>query len=105
MQPSDSMEAALNAARPLTDQRVRHFFDPEQEVGKAIAESLEWKGQVAREIFLFYQAGQEWEDHPPPPVDFAHQLTNAWADRDRLKIAGDLGDYLSATTANWVKVR
>ncbi len=103
MQPSDTFEASSMAAGALTDSRVRHFFDPEKQAGKAIARSLRWDGQTARDIYLFYAPGQKWEDLPPPPVEYAHQLTNAWADRDRLKIAGDLAEYLSSTAANWVE--
>ena len=103
MLPDDTLEAASMAAGALTDSRVRHFFDPERQAGKAIARSLRWDGQTARDTYLFYAPGQKWEDLPPSPRDFAHQLTNAWADRDRLKIAGDLVDYLNAIVANWVR--
>ena len=102
MLPNDTLEAASMAAGALTDSRVRHFFDPEKQAGQAIARSLHWEGQTARDTYLFYAPGQKWEDLPPPPVDYAHQLTNAWADRDRLKIAGDLAENLSSTAANWV---
>ncbi len=100
MLPNDTLEAASMAAGALTDSRVRHFFDPEKQAGQAIASSLRWESQTARDTYLFYAPGQQWEELPPPPVDYAHQLTNAWADRDRLKIAGDLVDYLNATTMN-----
>ncbi len=94
MLPNDSLEAAAKAACPFTDPRMRHFFDPHQEVGKAIAQSLKWTGQIAREIYLFYAPGQKWSDPPPKPERYAHQLTNAWANRDRYRVAADLTEEL-----------
>ena len=105
MLPGDTRDAAADAGRGFGDPRIHHFFDPENQAGKAIADSLHWAGQVARDTYLFYAQGQKWGDHPPPPADYAHQLTNAWADRDRLKMAGDLTDYLSLTAANWVRTK
>ena len=94
MLPNDSLAAAANAASPFTDPRMRHFFDPHQEVGQAIAESLEWTEQIARDIYLFYAPGQKWSDPPPKPERYAHQLTNAWADRDQYRVAADLTEEL-----------
>ena len=90
MLPNDSLEAATKAAAPFSDSRVHHFFDPHKDVGKAIAESLGWTGQIARDIYLFYAPGQKWRDQPPGPERYAHQLTNAWADRDHYRVAADL---------------
>ena len=97
MLPEDSLDAAVEAARPFTDERMRHFYDPAQEAGRAIAESLKWERQVARDIYLFYAPGQQWGDLPPPPADYTHQLTNAWADRDHYLVTADLARELSGT--------
>jgi hypothetical protein len=90
MLPNDSLEAATQAANPFSDERVRHFFDPHQAVGKAIAESLGWSEQIAWDVYLFYAPGQKWGEQPPSPVAYTHQLTNAWADRDHYRVAADL---------------
>ena len=90
MLPNDSLEAAMQAAGPFSDRRVRHFFDLHQEVGKAIAESLGWGGEIARDVYLFYAPGPKWRDRPPSPDRYAHQLTNAWADRNHYRVAADL---------------
>jgi hypothetical protein len=60
---------------------VRHFFDPEKQIGKAIASNLNWGSHIAWNIYLFYDRGQKCSDQPPTPVKYAHQLTNEWADR------------------------
>ena len=90
MLPNDTLEAATQTAAPFSDDRVRHFFDAHKTVGKAIAESLGWSEQIAWDIYLFYAPGQKWEEHPPSPIAYAHQLTNAWADRDHYRVAADL---------------
>lgn len=102
MLPNDSLEAATQAAGPFSDDRVRHFFDPHKEVGKAVAESLKWAGQIAWDIYLFYAPGQKWDDYPPLPVAYAHQLTNAWADRDHYRVAADLIEELRLSMAKLI---
>lgn len=103
MLPNDSLEAATNAAGPLTDSRVRHFFDPDKQVGMAIADSLQWEGHIAWDIYLFYMPGQKWADRAPSPVFYAHQLTNAWADRDHYRVAADLTEELRGAMAKMIQ--
>ena len=94
MLPNDSIETATNAARSFNDSRVRHFYDPEKQVGEAIANSLNWEGRIAWDIYLFYDRGQNWIDCPPIPISYAHQLTNEWADRDHYRVGNDLAESL-----------
>jgi hypothetical protein len=105
MLPNDSIKTATNAARPFTDSRVRHFFDPEKQVGKAIANSLNWEGHIAWDIYLFYDRGQEWADQPPPPVKYAHQLTNEWADRDHYRVGNDLTESLMVSMGKIIQAK
>ena len=104
MLPNDSFETAANAASPFSDRRVRHFFDPEKQVGNAIADSLSWAGRIAWDIYLFYAAGQKWIDQPPSPVFYAHQLTNAWADRDHFRLAADLTEELRVSMEKMIQM-
>ncbi len=69
-------KAAANRSAPLIDDpRVRHFHDPEQRSGRAVANGLAWEGKIAWDIYLFYEKAPLWTDGPPPPVDFMHQLS------------------------------
>jgi hypothetical protein len=78
---ADTEVAAIRTAQTMRDQRVRHFFDPEKEVGKAIAHSLAGDGQIAWDVYLFYRQGALWQQDPPQPVAWAHQLNVCeWAD-------------------------
>lgn len=104
MLPNDSLEAAISAAGPFTDSRVRHFFDPEKQVGKAVANSLKWEGRIAWDIYLYYAPGQKWTDQPPAPSYYAHQLTNTWADRDRYRVAADLTEELGVSMEKLIQM-
>ena len=84
MLPFDNALTARLMARTMKAPCVRHFHDPGKQVGKIIAQSLGAPGKVAWDIYLFYPKGIRWNDGPPPPAVWAHQLgTNGWADPAR----------------------
>ena len=74
MLPDDTKATAEASAGIIDDPRVRHFHDPEQRSGVVVASGLEWEGQIAWDIYLFYDKDSRWTAGPPPPVDFMHQL-------------------------------
>ena len=56
---------------------MRQFHDPRATrlAGKAFAHDLIREGRgVAWDIYLFYDRGALWGEHPPEPVDWMHQL-------------------------------
>ena len=87
---ADSRKAAEKSAGTFNDPRVCQFYDPQQQSGQAVADSLGWQGRIAWDIYLFYTAGSRWNETPPAPVDWMHQLTDPWADPDRLRTGDDL---------------
>jgi hypothetical protein len=87
---ADSRKAAEVSAGTFNDPRVYQFYDPRQRSGRAVADSLGWQGRVAWDIYLFYTAGHKWNEAPPVPVDWMHQLSDPWADHDRLRTGEDL---------------
>ncbi|MFC1879949.1 hypothetical protein ACFL2S_00445 [Thermodesulfobacteriota bacterium] len=88
--PTDSRKAAEKSAGTFNDPRICQFYDPQQRSGKAVANSLGWLGKVAWDIYLFYTAGSQWHETPPAPANWVHQLTDPWADPDRLRTGDDL---------------
>ena len=84
LKESDTIEAARRAVGKFRDARVKQFFDPRQRAGKAIAEQLGYEGRIVWDIYLFYPPGAEWQEAPPGPEVYMHQLRNSWADPDRL---------------------
>ena len=87
---ADSRKAAEISACTFNDQRINQFYDPQQLSGRAVAESLGWQGRVAWDIYLFYTAGSQWSETLPLPLDWMHQLTDPWANSERLRMGDDL---------------
>jgi hypothetical protein len=91
MLPLDSPVAAKLSARIIHDLRACHFHDPAKLAGKAIAQSLGGQDKAAWDIYLFYEAGNEWSDSPPAPIYWAHQLQGStWADSAHYHSGDDL---------------
>lgn len=95
MLPEDSLEAALPSINLLGDNRGRHFYDPNQLVGREIAESVGWGGHVGWDIYLFYEPGIDWHGSLPKPTCWMHQLKDEWADADHFRTGKDLKKDLS----------
>jgi hypothetical protein len=74
MLPDDTKAAVEASAGIIADPRVRHFHDPRQRLGAAIAAGLGWEGQTAWDIYLFFGKDGLWTERPPAPLDFMHQL-------------------------------
>ena len=85
---NDNERTAQKIAGTFSDPRVKHFYDPfpAHLVGKAFA-----KGRISRgpawDIYFFYKKGQEWNDAPPDPAEWMHQLAYG----RRLRAAPDSG--------------
>ena len=94
MLPGDSEITAREKAAIFNDPRVRQFWDPGQLSGKAVAEALGYKGRVAWDIYLFYTPGSKWDEYPPEPAGWMHQISDGWADRDHFFTGDDLVEKL-----------
>lgn len=97
MLPGDSEVTAKKSAKIIDHPSVIHFYDPNELSGKAIAESVGWKGKVAWDIYLFYAAGSEWIGNPPNPIAWIHQLSEHWADREHFQTGECLVKELYST--------
>lgn len=69
----DTEPAARASTRLLPDPRVHHFWTGDQELGKAVQRTLDIP-RVAWDIYLVYAPDVRWEDGPPQPQSFLHQL-------------------------------
>jgi hypothetical protein len=99
MLPHDTEASAKESAKKFTsDQRVRHFYDPEKRSGIAIAQGLgAEEGMVAWDMYLFYEIGSEWGEIPPSPANWMHQLKgSSWADSAHYRSGDDLIEALHA---------
>jgi hypothetical protein len=87
----DSFDVVGEAARLFKDDpRVAQFYDPEKISGLEVAEGFGAEpGEVAWDIYLFYDSQAEWLENLPQPKDWLHQLRgSSWADPERL-VQGD----------------
>jgi hypothetical protein len=95
----DSEQIAKTAAAMFKDHRVAHFYDSKKSSGKAIANRLGWTGQVAWDIYLFYEAGVGWANTAPKPACWMHQLKDSWAHKEHFRTGdGLVNELLNAMT-------
>jgi hypothetical protein len=83
----DSIATVREASNLFSsDPRVTQFYDPAQLCGQEVAEGLGAKsGEVAWDVYLFYDQQAEWIEQLPQPIDWVHQLGgSSWAEPGRL---------------------
>lgn len=80
MLAADNAIIANEASEIFQYDDVVQFHDPNRLVGKAIAESLGANNAIGWDMYLFYEAESIWEEKPPLPLAWAHQLDALWAD-------------------------
>ena len=90
MLPLDNRLTTGLTAASLQEARVRHFHDPHKRAAKALAEGLGHAAKILWDAYLFYLPGSEWDDGPPAPAQWAHQLGASWADRAHYHHGDDL---------------
>ena len=73
---SDSAEAGRKAEPLLPDPRVIHYWDSDNSIGKLYGRQLTLpRGrQLAWDIYLVFAPGVRWDDEPPVPTAWMHQL-------------------------------
>ncbi len=83
MLPDDRAADVMVLAGEMADSRIRWFHDPKRRAGRAIATSLSATGQVAWDVYLFFDADAQWNNQAPVPRSWAHQLSDSWANPTR----------------------
>ena len=83
---SDNAGAAKDAESLLPDSRVVHYWDADNSLGKVYGRllTLPRGRQLAWDIYFVYAPGIRWEDEPPLPTEWMHQLS-----RDERLLNGD----------------
>lgn len=95
MLPQDREADVVTLAGEMSDPRIRWFHDPKRRAGRAIAASLGATGEVAWDVYLFFDADAEWKNRPPAPREWVHQLSDSWADPTRLRFGDQLEPELA----------
>ncbi len=81
---SDNESSARQASTIYGDSRVAQFYDPNKLTGEAFGAELT-NGYPAWDIYMFFSAGQRWDDEAPVPVEWMHQLGGRVADPNRFR--------------------
>ena len=93
---SDNADAGKQAEPLLPDPRVTHYWDGDNSLGKLYGRSLTLpRGrQLAWDIYFVYAPGVTWEDEPPQPTEWMHQLGRDERHLSGGKLRGTILDLL-----------
>ena len=96
--------AARSGAKRLADPRVVHTLDAEVWLGAAYGRGLGLpEHAVAWDVYLLFDRTVRWDDAPPPPKRWMHQLSDAAAytelQLDAGKLAEQVRELLAARTS------
>ncbi len=74
--PGDSLEAAQQATKLVSDERALHFWDGSGALGRQFGRVVPLPGgkKFAWDIYFVFGAGAEWKTEPPLPAYWMHQL-------------------------------
>jgi hypothetical protein len=96
--PDDDRAAAGAAAASLDAPGVRQYWDADMALGRLLGEHLGVDPQpFAWDVYLYYEWDATFEEGPPTPMAWAHQMGGAVP--QRLHVLGDLDAFLRETTA------
>ncbi len=97
---NDNQRSAKKIARLLVDPRVAQFFDPVKThlAGNAFGKGIVKDGRgPAWDMYFFYKPGAVWEDGPPKPDVYMHQLGGGRASGKFFRTGKDLVNGLEDT--------
>ncbi len=97
MRPADGVQVAGAQTGALVADRLIHFHDPRRRAGKALASAVGAGRSVVWDTYLFFAPGVRWEQTPPAPEDWAHQLDAPWAEAERFRQGDQLSEWLRQT--------
>jgi hypothetical protein len=87
---TDDEKASRRATTLLDDPRVKHYWAPTLDLGRAFQKPIDLTSEPAWDVYLVYPAGVTWENEPPRPRYFMHQLNGRLPDASILR-----GDVLA----------
>ncbi len=80
----DTRQEALKDARKLQASNVHSYWDPGK-LGTLYAKQFGWEGELAWDIYLFFQPGtlMSKDNFPPAPAVWFHQRSDVEAHKDK----------------------
>lgn len=86
MVKTDDLKTAYKGASLFKNPRIIQYFDSKNDFGDLVAKRLSSKGQLAWDIYMFFDEDIVWDGSLPRPFDYAHQLSPAihtWVDKTK----------------------
>lgn len=78
LRAGDVESAARREARRVNDQRAINFFDPNSKLATLYSEILQFpRGFPAWDVYFVFGPELRWDNKPPPPTYWMHQLGRA----------------------------
>jgi hypothetical protein len=65
---------AKKLSNVFPDKRVSYFKDPDSLTGNLWKRVLKLDNEIAWDVYLLYAAGAQWDQEPPQPDFWMHQL-------------------------------
>ena len=65
---------ARRLSNSFRDRRISYFLDPDSETGKQWERVLKTERFIAWDVYLLYGPDANWEEEPPQPAFWMHQL-------------------------------
>ena len=81
---TDNERAARKATVLLDDSRVEHYWVSTRDVGKMFQKPIKLSNEPAWDVYLVYPKGVAWQQSPPEPDYFMHQLGGRLPEENRL---------------------
>lgn len=72
----DDRQTAVKAIGKVPDERAIHFWDADKSLGFSLGKTvtLPRERELAWDVYFAFDAQAEWDDIPPQPADWMHQL-------------------------------
>lgn len=72
----DDRTTANEATQLIEDNRVQQFWDDDKSLGLSFGKivTLPRKRTLAWDVYLIFDQESQWQDQPPVPADWMHQL-------------------------------
>ena len=81
--PTDTSEAALKQSKGMKDPRMTHFWIGNRDMAKLFQKPMGMTKRLAWDLYMVYPPKAEWENSPPTPSYYMHQLGKTVLNDDR----------------------
>ena len=72
----DDRQAAIKAVQRVSDDRATHFWDADKSLGFLLGKTvvLPRQRKLAWDVYFVFDRSAKWDEAPPEPTDWMHQL-------------------------------